>query len=155
MVQHLVGVYPTIDKTIKALRDLKERGYNRHHVTVLANKDVVKRLPWNVDGDVEVAHVNLEENKSFVDSLKGLFVSSKEEYEEHHSDELLNIRKKYFDELKEGQLVVLLNEEAHKAHENENELDTTRSPLATSPALDYETEDYPIPESYKLNQDNQ
>lgn len=154
MVQHLVGVYPTIDKAIQTLHDLKARGYDRHHVTVLANRDVVKRLPWNVDGDVEVAEVSVEDKKGFFDSIKELFVSTEEEYEQHHSNELLDIRKKYLQELKDGQIVVLLNEEAHKTHENENELDTSRSPLSTVPALDYETENYPSSENNQTNQDN-
>lgn len=142
MGQQLVGVYPTIPQAIEALHELKDEGYERHQVTVLAKKDVTERLPWNVEGDVESAEVDHEEKKSIWDSVKGLFVTTKDEYEAHHSDELLDIRQKYLSELEEGQLVVLLDKDAHKAHENVNELDDQRSPLSTAEAQDYERDGY-------------
>lgn len=141
MTQHLEGIYPSIDEAIQKLRQLKEQGYEKHQVTVLANDKVADEFPWNVDGDVESAKLDSEE-KNFMDRIKGLFVVTEDDYKNHHSDELLEIREKYRSELENDQIIILLNEEAHKAHESESELDKTRSPLSTAVPHEYERDGY-------------
>lgn len=142
MVQKLQGIYNTVSDTLEALHRLKKEGYERHHITVLTNKTVAQQLPWNTEGDIELAGLDEEEHPDFFDRVKSLFVSSKDDYESHHSDQLLEVREKYKSELEEGKLVILLNKDAHKAHETENELDKERSPLSTAGAQDYERQGY-------------
>lgn len=106
------------------------------------NRRVQEDLPWNVDGDIETAEVLSEESKGFLQRIQGLFVVSEDKYVEEHSQELVDIREKYRAELENDQLLILLNEEAHRAGENETELDKERAPLSAAVPTDYELNGY-------------
>lgn len=143
MSQELVGVYPTIKQTIEVLHRLKEDGHDRHQVTVLVNEYVEKHLPWNIDGEVEPAYVEIDKKTpGFVNRLKEIVYNTEKNYQQTHSKELLEIRERYREELRDNKIVVLFNKDAHKKSETEVELDRGRSPLSTVEAADYERRGY-------------
>ena len=122
MVKELQGVYDNLDEAVAKVESLNERGYEEKDITILANREVEKDLPWNVNAEVSTSSDRkTDEDKSLWESIKSAFVV--DDNDEYNTRELADIRETHRADLDAGKILVLVdsNADVHRGDYNNNE----------------------------------
>lgn len=123
MVKEVQGVYNNIDEALEKVESLNKRGYHEKDIVILANRDVEKDLPWNVDASTASANeANVEQDKGFWESIKSAFVVDDVE-DTNYRDDLVTVRDSHRADLDSGKILVLVDSEAdvNRGDYNDNE----------------------------------
>ena len=90
MVKRVEGVYPSVEEALRAVERLRDEGYSRNNITLVANEDVRTRLSAEVEADVTTQKGDEtrtdEDNKSFWESVKDAFTTD-DSYDESNYDD--------------------------------------------------------------------
>ena len=131
MSNKVEGVYETIDEALRAVDRLRVEGYARNDIQVITNDETRNRVDSNYKDNITPADEELdqtEDDQSFWDKIKDAFTMSGPDYEDNNS------LTTYKDDIEQGQLVVLVNEN------NENMATTQPNTIGPDGVRDHETE---------------
>jgi len=133
------GVYPNVEEAMRAVERLKNQGYTRGDITIVANEEVRGSLTSNVDAEVTTQDNDMsrseDDDHSFWDSVKDFFTmdDSYENYDAPDYDQANDPVYEYRGAISQGEVVVLVNEDADVSVEDTTaqtpipDVDTTTS----------------------------
>ena len=95
MEKRVEGIYSNVEDALQAVNRLREKGYPKKNITVVANEEVRNRLSSNIDAEVttedtedhhSMARVDREnDDQSFWESIKDFFTMD-DSYDESNYD---------------------------------------------------------------------
>lgn len=112
------GVYPNVEEAMRAVERLKNQGYTRGDITIVANEEVRGSLTSNVDAEVTTQDNDMsrseDDDQSFWDSVKDFFTmdDSYDNYDAPDYDQATDPIYEYRGAISQGEVVVLVNEDA-------------------------------------------
>lgn len=119
MSKKVEGVYPTLEGARQAIERLKNQGYSRNEITVVANAEVRKQLTKKEKTDIHTEEIETEQTTtpiekkdaedSLWDSIKDFFTmdDSNEDSDLLHKEDPAY---EYKDQIDQGQLVIVVDE---------------------------------------------
>lgn len=153
------GVYNNVDEAMRAVEALRDRGYPRENITIVANEEVRDSFPWNVDAEVTTRNTDTtdsgDNDRSFWDSIKDAFTTddsySDSNYDNPDYDGENDPVYEYRDDINQGSIVVLVREGADVEGATTK---TATTPGMTSTDMDTPTMDNEVDgESIKLREE--
>lgn len=153
------GVYSNVDEAMRAVEALRDRGYPRENITIVANEDVRDNFPWNVDAEVTTRDTDTSDSgdndRSFWDSIKDAFTTddsySDSNYDQPDYDRENDPVYEYRDDINRGSIVVLVREGADTEGATTK---TATDPAMTTPDMDTHTVDRDMAADTTLHDDH-
>lgn len=109
MKRHVEGSYVNRKEAMQAIQDLKEKGYEKDEILVVANKESRDRFASGMDAttasESSVTGEN-EDERSFWEKIKDAFTMDEHEGKDSEEDPLYS----YHDDLDKGNIIILVNE---------------------------------------------
>lgn len=101
------GIYPTIDEALRAVNRLRDEGYPRNNITLVANEDI--RNAFTSDLNTESID-EADDNHSLWDKIKDAFTTD-DSYDDPDYDVENDPLDAYRSEIREGQVAILVSGE--------------------------------------------
>ncbi|WP_161525944.1 general stress protein [Trichococcus alkaliphilus] len=119
MVKILEGIYSTQEETMAAINRLKDQGYSRSDISVVANTEVHSHFFTNMQVDttidVHAIHNLDDDHRSLWEKIKDAFTLDdaydEETYKDSRYDSIRTLLDGYRDEINRGGIAVLIEEE--------------------------------------------
>jgi len=119
MTQSVEGVYPNVDKALQAVDLLRGQGYERDEITLVANEEVRRTFPSDVDTDVKTQtddpKHSEEDDRSFWESIKDAFTVDDSydasRYDDPNYDSTDDLLYEHREEISQGHIVLLVGED--------------------------------------------
>lgn len=119
MVKILEGIYSTQEEAIAAINRLKDQGYSRSDISVVANTEVHSHFFTNMQVDttidVHAIHNLDEDHRSLWEKIKDAFTLDdaydEETYQDSQYDSISALLYEHRDEINRGSIAVLIEEE--------------------------------------------
>lgn len=118
MSKRLVGTYVSIDEAMMAVERLRDQGYGRNDIHVIADRSVRESIPFTMDAEVsatdEARKGEMEDDRSLWEKIKDAFTFNEytdEAYQDPTGDNPNNPLEEYRNDLAAGKVVVLVDED--------------------------------------------
>lgn len=117
MNERVEGVYQSVEEALRAIEQLRDRGYSRDDITVVTNKENRDNFPGSVDANVDARDTDSDDSdRSLWDSIKNAFTTDDSyddsRYDDPSYDKDNDPLYKYRDDINQGNVVVLVRENA-------------------------------------------
>lgn len=118
MEQRVEGIYHSMEEALQAVDRLKARGYDRKNLTIVANEEVQKEFPSNVDVEINTLENDRkqadsnDDDKSLWESVKDAFTT--DDSDDNSNDDNVDSGQKddrlsnYREAIRDGDLAVLI-----------------------------------------------
>lgn len=106
MSRQVVGVYNSTEEAVRVVDSLRDRGFAKNDIHLIANEAVVREIPF--DNNVSVEDNNADNETSLWEQIKGAFTVSDDDSQREHSDDPFY---GYENEVRDGSIVVLVDSE--------------------------------------------
>src|SRR5690625_3600393 len=67
MERRVEGIYPNVEEALRAVDRLREQGYSRENITLVANDEVRRTFGSDVDADVSTQDIDQDRSMDRVD----------------------------------------------------------------------------------------
>ena len=139
MNKRVEGSYDRVDDAIAAVDRLRNQGYNRNSITLVANQRVKETIPFMTDAEVttdmdtDITDTTRDDDRSIWEKIKDAFTMDDYDTTNYHdsnydssNDPLHNYR----DDINKGNILVLIDDDAAK---DTDMVDRVVDPLAGTP----------------------
>ncbi|MGP6145845.1 DUF2382 domain-containing protein [Jeotgalibaca sp. A122] len=147
MNRHVEGSYETVTQAFDAVERLKEQGYGRNDIYIVANDTVRDQIPYTLNAEVSTDNDlgGTDEERSLWEKIKDAFTFD-DAYEHNYNTPDYNVDNdplsSYRDDLDRGNILVLVDKDAATTHTGvlSDQTDTTfRDDTETDRLHDEET----------------
>ncbi|MGP6145618.1 general stress protein [Jeotgalibaca sp. A122] len=121
MSKRLVGTYVSVDEAMREVERLKDQGYGRDDIEVVADKAVRNSIPFTMDAEVvsteEAKEEMRDDERSFWEKLKDAFTFNEytdEGYSDPTMEDADDPLQEYRNDLAAGKVVVLVEDDDGK-----------------------------------------
>lgn len=118
MSKRLVGTYVSVDEAMAAVESLRDQGYGRNDIHVIADRSVRDSIPFTMDAEVETTDEARKgestDERSMWEKIKDAFTFSEyseETYQDSTTDNPDDSLQEYRNDLAAGKVVVLVEED--------------------------------------------
>jgi len=122
MEQRVEGVYPTVEEALQTVDRLRDQGYSRDNITLVANEEVRSNLSSDVDTEVTTRDEGMnrsdsnDDDGSFWDSIKDAFTTDDSydvsNYDDPNYDSENDPVYEHRDAIRGGSIAVLVRDDA-------------------------------------------
>lgn len=155
MDKKVEGVYLNVDEALRAVDHLRMEGYSRDEITIVANEEIRNSVDSNFQENVAVQDTETvdteDEDRSFWDSVKDAFTLG-DSYDDANTETENNPLAQYSEELKQGQVAVVVNENENKL-DQANQADEQPNTIGPDGTRNFEEEQDMISKDVNVNQD--
>ena len=140
MSKRLVGTYVSIDDAMMAVERLRDQGYGRNDIHVIADRSVRDSIPFTMDAEVEATDesrkAEMEDERSLWEKIKDAFTFNEysgETFQDPTTDNPEDPLQEYRNDLAAGKVIVLVEKDDAQLSPPKTLMDNDEMRGATTP----------------------